>query len=401
MDRRRLQQQADRRPLLRRRLDGLGAGGRPATTSSRRGTATATARTPPRPRPATTTSRPASTGSRFGKISGVAPAAKIAAYKVLWRDAGSTQAGGYTSDIVAAIDAAVARRRRRDQLLDRRHRRTRRTTTRSSWPSCRPPSAGIFVAASAGNSGPAASTLDNTSPWVTTVAAHTIAAVRGHRRARRRPEVRRRQHHGPATRSARPAWSPPPPSRPRAATPADAALCAPDTLDPAMATGKIIVCDRGVYDRVAKSAEVKRAGGLGHGAGQPHRGLARRRPALGADRPPRPARRSGREGVRRDGRRDRVLRPGQPDRQPATPYPQIAGFSSRGPSTASRRRPGQARSGRAGRRHPGRRRAAQQRGSRLRLLLRHLDGRPARRRAGRALSWPSTRSGRRCGSSRR
>jgi subtilisin family serine protease len=40
-------------------------------------------------------------------------------------------------------------------------------------------------------------------------------------------------------------------------------LCAPGTLDPAKATGKIVVCDRGVYDRVAKSAAVKQAGGVG------------------------------------------------------------------------------------------------------------------------------------------
>ena len=33
--------------------------------------------------------------------------------------------------------------------------------------------AGVFVAASAGNSGPGASTVRTTSPWVTTVAAST------------------------------------------------------------------------------------------------------------------------------------------------------------------------------------------------------------------------------------
>ena len=37
----------------------------------------------------------------------------------------------------------------------------------------------------------------------------------------------------------------------------------PDSLDPAKTAGKIVVCDRGTYDRVAKSAEVKRAGGIG------------------------------------------------------------------------------------------------------------------------------------------
>ncbi len=48
-----------------------------------------------------------------------------------------------------------------------------------------------------------------------------------------------------------------------AATAGDAALCAPGTLDPALATGKIVQCDRGVVDRIAKSFEVQRAGGVG------------------------------------------------------------------------------------------------------------------------------------------
>ena len=44
---------------------------------------------------------------------------------------------------------------------------------------------------------------------------------------------------------------------------ARSSICSPNTLDPAKAAGKIVVCDRGVVDRVAKSAEVKRAGGIG------------------------------------------------------------------------------------------------------------------------------------------
>jgi subtilisin family serine protease len=40
-------------------------------------------------------------------------------------------------------------------------------------------------------------------------------------------------------------------------------LCFINTLDPAKVAGKIIVCDRGVNDRVEKSAEVLRAGGVG------------------------------------------------------------------------------------------------------------------------------------------
>jgi hypothetical protein len=48
-----------------------------------------------------------------------------------------------------------------------------------------------------------------------------------------------------------------------AASADDAALCAPNTLSRAKAAGKIVVCDRGAVSRIDKSAEVKRAGGKG------------------------------------------------------------------------------------------------------------------------------------------
>jgi hypothetical protein len=47
------------------------------------------------------------------------------------------------------------------------------------------------------------------------------------------------------------------------ATDANAKLCGPGTLDPAKAAGKIVQCDRGVFDRIAKSFEVRRVGGVG------------------------------------------------------------------------------------------------------------------------------------------
>ena len=46
------------------------------------------------------------------------------------------------------------------------------------------------------------------------------------------------------------------------ASDANAKLCAAGTLDPAKVTGKIVQCDRGVVDRIEKSFEVKRAGGV-------------------------------------------------------------------------------------------------------------------------------------------
>ncbi|MGH8938011.1 MAG: S8 family serine peptidase, partial [Actinomycetes bacterium] len=46
------------------------------------------------------------------------------------------------------------------------------------------------------------------------------------------------------------------------ASDADAKLCAAGTLDPAKAADKVVQCDRGVVDRIAKSFEVQRAGGI-------------------------------------------------------------------------------------------------------------------------------------------
>jgi hypothetical protein len=48
-----------------------------------------------------------------------------------------------------------------------------------------------------------------------------------------------------------------------AASVTNAALCAAGTLDPAKVSGKVVQCDRGVVDRIEKSFEVKRAGGVG------------------------------------------------------------------------------------------------------------------------------------------
>jgi subtilisin family serine protease len=44
----------------------------------------------------------------FGRVSGMAPRARIAVYKALWSTQDASTASGFNSDIVAAIDQAVA-----------------------------------------------------------------------------------------------------------------------------------------------------------------------------------------------------------------------------------------------------------------------------------------------------
>ena len=204
-------------------------------------------------------------GLDYGLISGVAPAAKIAAYKVCWTAAPGGNDGCATSDLLAGINQAVADN---VDVLNYSIGGGAADTTVSPTDQAflGAASAGIFVAASAGNSGPGASTLDNASPWITTVAASTIPGY----------EATATFGDGSAYAGGSISVDRTPGSTPLAGTlvrgdlvaveghdTADALLCGPDSLDPALVSGTVVFCERGVYDRVAKSAEVLRAGGIG------------------------------------------------------------------------------------------------------------------------------------------
>src|SRR5882672_10749908 len=107
----------------------------------------------------------------FGPMSGMAPRARIAMYKALWSTQDASTASGFTSDLVAAIDQAVA------DGVDVINYSISGTRTNFLDPVelafLRAADAGVFVAASAGNSGPTAGTVAHPSPWITTVAAGT------------------------------------------------------------------------------------------------------------------------------------------------------------------------------------------------------------------------------------
>ena len=105
----------------------------------------------------------------FGKISGMAPRARIAAYKVCWEDEGD--GGCANSDSVAAIDQAVA------DGVDVINFSISGTLTNYldavEVAFLFAADAGVFVATSAGNSGPGNFTVAHPSPWLSTVAAGT------------------------------------------------------------------------------------------------------------------------------------------------------------------------------------------------------------------------------------
>ena len=109
-------------------------------------------------------------GIAAGVMSGIAPRARISTYKVCWEATTTAQTGCYTSDTLKAIDDAIA------DGVDVINYSVSGTQNNFTDPVeigyFNASAAGIFVAASAGNSGPA-NTVAHMSPWLTTVAAST------------------------------------------------------------------------------------------------------------------------------------------------------------------------------------------------------------------------------------
>jgi subtilisin family serine protease len=196
----------------------------------------------------------------IGTGSGMAPGAKVAMYKVCWEAKPGFQPGCFNSDSVAAINDAV--RDGVDVLNYSIGGGSESSVLDSVAQAFRGASnAGVYVANSAGNSGPGASTFDHPAPWVTTVAAATF------RRAFQAVELGNGARYVGASTT---------PSLNTATTLVtsvsaklagasdnDARLCVPGSLDPAKATGKVVQCDRGVVARIDKGFEVQRAGGAG------------------------------------------------------------------------------------------------------------------------------------------
>ncbi|WP_081844426.1 S8 family serine peptidase [Cellulomonas sp. URHE0023] len=206
-------------------------------------------------------------GNDFGPISGVAPGARIAVYKVCWSGpdpASQDDDGCTTSDILSAVNQAIA-----DgvDVLNYSIGGSAAQTTYSATDDAflGAAAAGIFVSASAGNAGPGASTLDNASPWITTVAASTIPSYEA------TVTLGDGQAFAGASITVDMDPAAPPLTGALVNAPAvalaggtDARLCAPGSLDPALVQpGTIIVCERGVYARTEKSDEVARVGGIG------------------------------------------------------------------------------------------------------------------------------------------
>jgi len=181
-----------------------------------------------------------------GVVSGIAPRAHVIAYK------GLGALGGFTSDLASAIDQAVA-----DGVDVINY----SVGGGASGPGADEiaflfaEAAGVFVATSAGNSGPNPGTLGNpgTMPWMTTVGAST----------------QRRFFQGTVILDDGSEYAGASLTQSLAAAAlvdaefAGGDLCLPGTLNPAVVSGKVVLCRRGAIARADKSLAVYQAGGVG------------------------------------------------------------------------------------------------------------------------------------------
>ncbi|MFI6758964.1 S8 family serine peptidase [Micromonospora sp. NPDC050417] len=199
-----------------------------------------------------------SAGQDLGRISGMAPAARISVYKALYDD-GAGSANGAEIDIVHAIDDAVA------DGVDVINYSIGDDSERFGAIDAaflNAAAAGVFVAAAAGNAGPTAGTVDNSTPWVTTVAASTTDRQNSRKLTLGNGTVITGAGLGETGVGSAPLVF----SRVSGPNPEDtynAELCADDSLDPAKVKGAIVLCMRGEVPRTDKSIEVARAGGIG------------------------------------------------------------------------------------------------------------------------------------------
>lgn len=207
-------------------------------------------------------------GATVGAASGMAPRARIAAYKVCytWVNPAATDGTGssnscFNSDSVAAIDKAVADGVHVINFSISGSQTSVADPVEQAF--MRAAAAGVFVAASAGNAGPA-NAVAHISPWLTTVAAST------HDRGLFLGDVTLAsgtKYSGASVNATPLASTDLIRAEDAGITGATSTLnlcfSSPNQLDPAKVAGKIVICTRGTNARIDKSLAVKNAGGVG------------------------------------------------------------------------------------------------------------------------------------------
>lgn len=214
-------------------------------------------------------------GQDIGTMSGVAPEARIAIYKVCWSgndpDPAVTDDDGCAfTDLMQGIEAAT------QDGVDVINFSIGGGAAPSVFEAydqafLGAAAAGIFVSASAGNSGPNPTTLDHASPWYTTVANTTIPNYEATVTLPGDVRIPGASITVDMSEGAEPLSGPLVYAGDIPADgvdAADAALCLPDSLA-TVEEGTIVLCDRGTNARAEKSGVVEAAGGAGMILGNP------------------------------------------------------------------------------------------------------------------------------------
>ncbi|KAI3934214.1 hypothetical protein MKW92_006541 [Papaver armeniacum] len=194
-------------------------------------------------------------GMAKGAAGGMRYTGRIAAYKVCW------QTGCASSDILAAMDQAVS-----DGVdvlsLSLGGISKPYYSDNMAIAALGAIQKGVFVSCSAGNSGPFASTVANTAPWIMTVAASYLdrsfptTVKLGNGQVFKGSSL----YHGiRSTKSLPLVYGKAAPNR----TDQDARYCISGSLNPKLVKGKIVVCQRGINSRTGKGEQVEMAGGMG------------------------------------------------------------------------------------------------------------------------------------------
>ncbi|KAL2327279.1 hypothetical protein Fmac_020706 [Flemingia macrophylla] len=191
-------------------------------------------------------------GYARGTARGMAPLARVAAYKVCWTD------GCFASDILAGMDRAI-----RDgvdvlslSLGGGSSPYFRDTIAIGAFAAVE---RGIVVSCSAGNSGPEKASLANVAPWIMTVGAGTLDrdfpayAVLGNKK----------RFTGVSLYSGNGMGAEPVSLVYNKGLNQSGSICLPGSLDPGKVRGKVVICDRGMNARVEKGKVVRDAGGVG------------------------------------------------------------------------------------------------------------------------------------------
>ncbi|CAN6812385.1 unnamed protein product [Brassica oleracea] len=201
-------------------------------------------------------------GQGNGTAKGGSPRARVAAYKVCWPPVRGNEC--YDADVLAAFDAAI-----HDgadvisvSLGGEPASFFNDSVAIGSFHAAKK---GIVVVCSAGNSGPADSTVSNVAPWQITVGASTMDREFASNLILGNGKHYKGQSLAPSSLPHAKFYPIIAASEAKAknVTASDAQLCKIGSLDPQKAKGKILVCLRGINGRVEKGRAVALAGGVG------------------------------------------------------------------------------------------------------------------------------------------